>query len=128
MAARIAAFKLPPPVLPPSNESHVVTPARAVASPSPAPVEPAASAAVPGASATRGPGPHELCAEREPANVAACVKRLCDNDPRFQHDPAYVEETATRAGFLRRHREDCTLRFEARKPVDSMIYIYARRA
>jgi predicted TPR repeat methyltransferase len=47
---------------------------------------------------------------------------------RFQHDPAYVEESASRAGFILRHREDCTLRFEARKPVDSMIYIYARRA
>jgi len=88
LAARIAAFKLPPPVLPPSNESHVVTPARAVASPSPGSVEPAASAAMPGASAPRGPGPHELCTEREPANVAACVKRLCDNDPRYQHYPA----------------------------------------
>jgi predicted TPR repeat methyltransferase len=47
---------------------------------------------------------------------------------RYQHDPVYVEETAARAGFILRHREDCTLRFEARKPVDSMIYIHARRA
>lgn len=47
---------------------------------------------------------------------------------RFQHDPAYVEETAARAGFMLRHREDCTLRFESRKPVDSVIYIHARRA
>jgi serine/threonine protein kinase len=87
LAARIAAFKLPPPVLPPSNESHIVTPARAVANPTPAAVEPVASAAAPGSSAPRGTGPHELCAEQEPANVAACVKRLCDNDPRYQHHP-----------------------------------------
>ena len=87
LAARIAGFKLPPPVLPPSNESHVVTPARAVASPTPTAVEPVASAAAPGSSAPRVPGPHELCTEQEPANVGACVKRLCDNDPRYQHYP-----------------------------------------
>jgi serine/threonine protein kinase len=86
-AARIAAFKLPPPVLPPSNESHVVTPTRAVASPTSAAVEPVASAAAPGSSVPRGAGPHELCTEQEPANVAACVKRLCDNDARYQHHP-----------------------------------------
>jgi hypothetical protein len=87
-AARIAAFKLPPPVLPPSNESHVVTPARAVAGPIPAAIEPVASAVSPAASALRNAGPHEICVEQEPANVAACVKRLCDNDARYAHDPA----------------------------------------
>ena len=86
-AARFAAFKLPPPVLPPSNESHVVTPTRAVATPTPAAVEPVAPAVAPGSSAPHGTGPHELCTEQEPANVAACVKRLCDNDPRYQHYP-----------------------------------------
>ena len=86
-AARFAAFKLPPPVLPPSNESHVVAPTRAVATPTPAAVEPVAPAVAPGSSAPHGTGPHELCTEQEPANVAACVKRLCDNDPRYQHYP-----------------------------------------
>lgn len=47
---------------------------------------------------------------------------------RFRHDPAYVEETATRAGLVLRHREDCVLRFENRKPVDSLVYVHARRA
>jgi hypothetical protein len=89
LAARIAGFKLPPPVLPPSNESHVVTPVRAVASPTPAAVEPVASVAPAGSAAARGAGPHELCAEQDPANVAACIKRLCDNDPRYQHSPVW---------------------------------------
>jgi predicted TPR repeat methyltransferase len=50
------------------------------------------------------------------------------NASRYQHDPAYVEATAARAGFALAHREDCTLRFENRKPVDSMIAIHVRRA
>jgi serine/threonine protein kinase len=86
-AGRNAAFKLPPPVLPPTNESRIVSPARAVAGPAPAAVEPGGPAAAPVSSAARAQGPRERCAEQEPANVAGCVKRLCDNDPRYQHLP-----------------------------------------
>jgi predicted TPR repeat methyltransferase len=50
------------------------------------------------------------------------------NASRYQHDPAYVEETAARAGFVLRHREDCVLRFENRLPLDFLIYVHARRA
>jgi serine/threonine protein kinase len=48
--------------------------------------KPAAAAA----SAARGPGPREICMDLEPTKVGACVKRLCDNEPRFQHYPACV--------------------------------------
>lgn len=47
---------------------------------------------------------------------------------RYRHDPAYVEDIATDAGFILRHREDCTLRFESGKPVEALIYVHARRA
>jgi serine/threonine protein kinase len=87
LATRITAFKLPPPVLPPANESHIVTPARAVVSAAPEAVEPVTSATTPASSAAHTLGPREVCTEQEPANVAACVKRLCDNEPRYQHYP-----------------------------------------
>ena len=80
-AARAAALTLPPPVLPPANESFIVTPARAVGKADAADPAPSES---PG---QRALGPREACAGQEPGNVAACVKRLCDNDPRYARFP-----------------------------------------
>ena len=85
LEAKIAALKLPPPVLPPANEAHVVSQSRPLAGTSPEAAEPTAAAATP---APRGlAGPREVCAEQDPTKVAACVKRLCDNDPRYQRYP-----------------------------------------
>jgi predicted TPR repeat methyltransferase len=47
---------------------------------------------------------------------------------RYRHDPGYVEAAAAAAGFVLRHRADAVLRFESGKPVDSLIYVHARRA
>ena len=83
--AKIAALKLPPPVLPPANEAHVVSQSRPLVGTSAEAAEPAPTATSP---ALRGlAGPREVCAEQEPTKVAACVKRLCDNDPRYQRYP-----------------------------------------
>ena len=82
-AARAAALPLPPPVLPPANESQVVSTTPPLVKPSPDPAEPVAAAPVAG----RGAGPRELCAEQDPTKLAACVKRLCDNEPRYQRYP-----------------------------------------
>ena len=87
LAARIAALTLPPPVLPPANESHIVTPVHAVGNATPDAVESMASAAAPASSAPRGLGPREVCTDLEPTKVGACVKRLCDNEPRYQRYP-----------------------------------------
>ncbi len=71
---------MPPPVLPPANESQVGTPARvAAATPDPAL---ATTTAV-----TRALGPREVCKDQDPAKVGACVKRLCDNEPRYRNYP-----------------------------------------
>ena len=79
-ATRAVPFQLPPPVLPPANESHLVAPTHVVTE-VPDAVEPAAPAAA------RGLGPREACADADAAKAAACVKRLCDNEPRYQHFP-----------------------------------------
>ena len=82
LAARAAALPLPPPVLPPADEAHVTSQSRPLLAASPEAAEPA-----PAASAARGQGPREVCADADPAKVAACVRRLCDNDPRYQRYP-----------------------------------------
>jgi len=46
---------------------------------------------------------------------------------RYRHDPDYVEAEASRAGFALRHKQDCVLRFENRKPIDALIYVHVRR-
>ena len=87
--ARLAALKMPPPVLPPpppgaatANES----PAAAKPSAQAAPTAPAAAASAE-APAARPPNWREVCADQEPAKIAACVKRLCDDDARYQRYP-----------------------------------------
>ena len=89
LAARIAALTLPPPVLPPANESHIVVPAATVGKAAPEAVEPTgpAPAATPASFVSRGLSPREVCADQSPAKVGACVKRLCDNEPRYQRYP-----------------------------------------
>ena len=78
--ARAPSIALPPPVLPPANESQVGTPPQvAAATPDPAP---ATTNAV-----TRALGPREVCKDQDPAKVGACVKRLCDNEPRYRNYP-----------------------------------------
>ena len=79
LAARAAALPLPPPVLPPADEAHVTSQSRPLLAPSPEPAEPAATG--------RLQGPREACADADAAKVAACVRRLCDNDPRYQRYP-----------------------------------------
>lgn len=76
--ARAPSFALPPPVLPPADESQVGTPARVAA----------ADPAVPASNANaRALGPREVCKDQDPSKVGACVKRLCDNEPRYRHYP-----------------------------------------
>jgi serine/threonine protein kinase len=87
LAARIAALALPPPVLPPANESHVVTSAPAAGNATPEAVATTAAPAAPASAAPRDLGPREVCAEQGPAKMAACVKRLCDTYPRYQRYP-----------------------------------------
>ena len=86
LAARIAALTLPPPVLPPANESHLVAPAHAVANAASEAVETSA-AAVAASAAPRDVGPREVCADQGAGKMAACVKRLCDTYPRYQRYP-----------------------------------------
>jgi serine/threonine protein kinase len=89
LAARIAALTLPPPVLPPTNESHVVTSAHTVGNATPEAGEPTAAAPAAAAPASAAPaaprelGPREVCADQGPTKMAACVKRLCDTYPRY---------------------------------------------
>ena len=85
LEAKIAALKLPPPVLPPpppgaapANEPQ----AAAKTSPEAAQATPATAAPV-----SRAPNWRDVCADQEPAKIAACVKKLCDNDVRFEHYP-----------------------------------------
>ena len=95
LEAKLAAIPLPPPVLPPpvggaaaaANTTAAATPAAATAKP--------ATEAAPSGEAGAGPvsnlrslgGPRELCKDGEPAQVAACVKQLCDNDARYRRYP-----------------------------------------
>ena len=87
-AARAVPFVLPPPVLPPANESQVVTPSHPIGNAVPETVEPTTPAAPSASSASRGLSPREACAGLDATKVAACVKRLCDNEPRYQRYPA----------------------------------------
>ncbi len=82
LEARIAALTLPPPVLPPANESHVVAPAHSVGGAPAEAAEPTAASAAP-----RELGPREACADQGPTKIAACIKRLCETYPRFQRFP-----------------------------------------
>jgi serine/threonine protein kinase len=88
LEAKIAALKLPPPMLPPANEAHIVTPVR-TGNATPDAVEPATTAAAtaPASPAPRGLGPREACADEDATKAAACVRRLCDNEPRYQRYP-----------------------------------------
>ena len=81
LEARVAALPLPPPVLPPANEARLVGAMPNAASSSAAPV------AAPASAAPREIGPREVCAEQGPARMGACVKRLCETYPRYQHYP-----------------------------------------
>jgi serine/threonine protein kinase len=69
-AARIAALTLPPPVLPPENESHV-----------------GPRAAEPVSSGSHAGSPREICADQEPGKAAACVRQLCETDARYARFP-----------------------------------------
>jgi predicted TPR repeat methyltransferase len=46
---------------------------------------------------------------------------------RYRHDPDYIARTAAAAGFALRHGTDAVLRFEGGRPVDSQVFIHARR-
>ena len=87
LEAKLAGIKLPPPVLPPANEAHVGSQAPAVAAASPATAEPTAAAATSTSSGPRPLSPREVCADQGASKMAACIKRMCDNEPRFQNFP-----------------------------------------
>jgi serine/threonine protein kinase len=87
LAVKLAALTLPPPVLPPANESHVATPVHAVGNAPPETIEPTSAVAAPASAAPRDVGPREVCADQGPAKMAACVKRLCETYPRYQRYP-----------------------------------------
>ena len=82
LEARLAALKMPPPTLPPAPPG-AATANDSKAGPQETPA--AASAAAP----TSPPPPNwrEVCKDDEPAKIAACVKRLCDDDARYQRYP-----------------------------------------
>ena len=84
LEAKIAALKLPPPVLPPADEAHVVSQSRPLVGTGAEPAEPTAAATAP---APRGLGPREACADPDTAKAAACIRRLCDSDARYQRFP-----------------------------------------
>ena len=85
--ARPSNFVLPPPVLPPADEAQVGAAAPAAARPPADQSEPAAVAATATPSVKHALGPREACADQEPSKIAACVKRLCDSEPRYQRFP-----------------------------------------
>ncbi len=83
LEARIAALKMPPPDLPPPP------PGTAAATDTPAGANPGAPQTVDptAAAGSRPPNWRTVCADQEPAKIAACVKRLCDDDARYQRYP-----------------------------------------
>ena len=86
--ARPSNFVLPPPVLPPTNEAQVGARPPPAARPSGDSPDPAAVAATATPTAQRALGPREACADQgDAAKIAACVKQLCDNEPRYQRFP-----------------------------------------
>ena len=87
LEAKLAGIKLPPPVLPPANEAHVGTQAPTVAAASPATAEPTAAAPTSTSAGPRPLSPREVCADQGASKMAACIKRMCDNEPRFQNFP-----------------------------------------
>ena len=88
LAARIAALTLPPPVLPPADEGHVVAPGQPAPKPAPEAVAPAAAATTPAPApvAQRAQGPRELCAELDKKKAGSCIKQMCE-DARYQGYP-----------------------------------------
>ena len=82
---------LPPPVLPPANESQVVAPARAAAKAAqeavPATTPAATQATAAATPAFHAMGPREACKGLDAARLGACVKQLCDNEPRYRNYP-----------------------------------------
>ena len=87
-ATRPSTFVLPPPVLPPTNEAQVGSRPPPAARPAGDQPDPAAVAATATPSVQRGLGPREACADQGDAGkIAACVKRLCDDEPRYQRFP-----------------------------------------
>jgi serine/threonine protein kinase len=87
-ATRPSNFVLPPPVLPPTNEAQVGARPAPAAKPTGDQPEPAAVAATATPSVQHAGGPREACADQgDAARIAACVKQLCDNDPRYQRFP-----------------------------------------
>jgi serine/threonine protein kinase len=90
-ATRPPTFVLPPPVLPPTNEAQVGARPPPAAKPSgdqPDPAAVAATAAPAAPTPQRALGPREACADQgDAARIAACVKQLCDNEPRYQRYP-----------------------------------------
>ena len=86
LEAKIAALKLPPPVLPPPPPGTTAPTDAPAAAAKPA-LEAAAPVASTAALASRAPNWRDVCADQEPAKIAACVKKLCDNDARFEHYP-----------------------------------------
>jgi len=85
-ATRPPAFVLPPPVLPPANEAQVGSRPPLAAKPAGDQPEPGAAAATP--SFQHGGGPREACADQGDAQkIAACIRQLCDSEPRYQRFP-----------------------------------------
>ena len=87
-ATRPPTFVLPPPVLPPANEAQVGARPPPAAKPSGDQPDPTAVAAAATPTVQHGLGPREACADQgDAAKIAACVKQLCDNEPRYQRFP-----------------------------------------
>ena len=84
--ARLAALKMPPPVLPPPPPGAAATTDSPAAAKASAPAA-AAAASAESPAAARPPNWREVCADQEPAKIAACVKKLCDDDARYQRYP-----------------------------------------
>ena len=78
---------MPPPVLPPANESQVGTPAVAASHATATSTDPAMATSN---GIARALGPREVCKDQDPSKVASCIKRLCDNEPRYAKYPICV--------------------------------------
>ena len=81
LEAKIASLKMPPPVLPPPSSSSPPAVANGLRADVPAA---GGTAAAP---AARGPNWRDACADPEPAKMAACIRRLCDDDAHYQRYP-----------------------------------------
>jgi serine/threonine protein kinase len=78
---------LPPPTLPPADESQVVAPTHTAARAAPEAAGPGPAVATTTPPAFHAMGPREACKGQDSSRLVACVRQLCDNEPRYRNYP-----------------------------------------